>query len=106
MQTSFKRIHIFLPIAISLFVLFVLAFPVYPRCTHLSQTRSVSSDLSFENSGQEEGLPDADNEKELKVCGPSTFLTIFFSGNNVFALSLHLFPQVFSLRERIVVLRC
>ena len=101
MKTSFKRVHIFLPVAISLFV---LAVPVYLRCAHLPQTKFVSCDLSFENSDQEEGLPD--NEKELKVYGLGTFLTVFLFGTNFFYLSFHLFPQVLSLRERIAVLRC
>ena len=101
LKTSLKHVRILLPIVVSLLV---LALPVYLRCTHLSQTKFVSSDLSFENSDQEEGLPG--NEKELKVYGPSTFLTVFLFGTNLFYLSFHLFPQVLSLRERIAVLRC
>jgi len=101
MKSDFKRIHIFIPIAISLFI---LALPIYLRHIHLSQSKFVSSDLSFEDSGQEGGLPD--NEKELKIYGPSTFLTVFLFATNLFYLSFHLFPQVLSLRQRIVVLRC
>jgi len=96
-----KRIQVILVIAISLFI---LALPAYLRCTQLSQTKFVSSDLGFESPGQEEGLPD--NEKELKVYGPTAFLTIFVLGTNLFEQSSHSFPQALSLRQRIVLLRC
>lgn len=101
MKKRFKGIQIFLVIPISLII---LALPAYLRCTQLSQTKFVSTDLSFENPVQEEGVPD--NEKELKVYGPSTLLIIFLLGTNVFEQSSHLFPQVLSLRQRIAVLRC
>jgi hypothetical protein len=101
MKKKFKGIQIFLVIAVSVFI---LALPAYLRCTQLSQIKFVSSDLSFETPVQEEGVPD--NEKELKVYGPSTLLIIFLLGTNLFELSLHLFPQVHSLHQRIVVLRC
>jgi len=101
MKKRFKGIEIFLVIAISLFI---LALPAYLRCTQLSQTKFVSSDLSFENPGQEEGLPD--NEKELKVYGPSALLIIFLLGTNLFEQSSYLFSRALSLRQRIVVLRC
>jgi hypothetical protein len=101
MNKRFKGIQIFLVIAVSVFI---LALPAYLRYTHLLQTKSVSSNLSFENPVQEEGLPD--NEKELKVYGLSTLLIIFLLGANLFELSFHLFPQVDSLHQRIVVLRC
>jgi hypothetical protein len=100
MKKRFERIQIFLVIAISLFI---LGLPAYLRCTQLSQTKFVSSDLSFENPDQEEWLPD--NGKELKVYGPSGFL-IFLLGTNLFEQSSYLFPQALSLRQRIVVLRC
>jgi hypothetical protein len=101
MKKRFKRIQIFLALTISLFI---LAFPAYLRCTQLSQTKFVSSDLSFENLDQEEGLPD--NEKELKVFGPTAFLVIFVSGTNLFEQSLHLFSHTLSLRHKTSVLRC
>jgi len=101
MKKRFKGIEIFLVIAISLFI---LALPAYLRCTQLSQTKFVSSDLSFENPGQEEGLPD--NEKELKVYGPSILLIIFLLSTNLLEQSSYLFSRAFSLRQRIVVLRC
>ncbi len=101
MKKRFKRIQIFLVIAISLFI---LALPAYLRCTKLSQTKFVSSDLSFENPDQEEGLPD--NEKELKVYGPSTLLIIFLLGTNLFEQSSQLFSQAPSLRQKTFVLRC
>jgi hypothetical protein len=101
MKKRFKRIQIFLALTISLFI---LAFPAYLRCTQLSQTKFVSSDLSFENLDQEEGLPD--NEKELKVFGPTAFLVIFVSGANFFEQSLHLFSHTLSLRQKTFVLRC
>ncbi len=101
MNKKFKRTRIFLVIAISLFI---LVLPAYLRYTHLLQTKFVSSDLSFENPVQEEGVPD--NDKELKVYGSSALLTIFLLGPNLFELPFHLFPQALSLRQRIVVLRC
>jgi len=102
MKNRFKGIQIFLVIAVSVFI---LALPAYLRCTQLSQTKSVSSDLGFENPVQEEGVPD--NEKELKVHGPSTLLIIFLLGANLFELSSYfVFPQALSFRQRIVVLRC
>lgn len=101
MNKRFKGIQIFLVIAISIFI---LALPAYLRYTQLSQTKFVSSDLSFENPVQEEGVPD--NEKELKVYGPSPLLIIFLLGTNLFELPFPLFPQALSLRQRIVVLRC
>jgi hypothetical protein len=101
MKKRFKRIQIFLALTISLFI---LAFPAYLRCTQLSQTKFVSSDLGFENLDQEEGLPD--NEKELKVFGPTAFLVICVSGTNLFEQSLHLFSHTLSLRHKTSVLRC
>jgi hypothetical protein len=101
MEKRFKGIQIFLVIAISLFI---LSFPAYLRCTELSQIKFVSSDLSFENLDQEEGLPN--NEKELKVYGPSTLLMMFLLGINLFEQSSHLFSQTLSLRQKTFVLRC
>ncbi len=101
MGKRFKSIQILLVIAISLFV---LALPAYLRCTQLSQTKFVSSDLGFENPVQEMGMPD--NEKELKVYGLTTLFIIILLGTNLFELSFHFFPQALSLRQRIVVLRC
>jgi hypothetical protein len=100
-KKRFKRIQIFLALTISLFI---LAFPAYLRCTQLSQTKFVSSDLSFENLDQEEGLPD--NEKELKVFGPTAFLFIGVSGTNLFEQSLHLFSRALSLLQKTSILRC
>jgi len=91
----------FLGIAISLFI---LAPPAYLRCTQLSQSKFVSSDLSFENPGQEEGLPD--REKELKVYGSSALLITFDLSTNLFEHSFYLFSQTFSLRQKTFVLRC
>jgi len=101
MKKRFNSIQIFLVIAISLFI---LAFPAYLRCTQLSQSKFVSSDLSFEDSGQEEGLPDS--EKELKVYGSSPLLIISDLATSLFEQSSYLFPQVLSLCQGIVVLRC
>ena len=101
MKERFKRIQIYLIIAISLFI---LAFPAYLRCTRLSQTKFVSSDLSFENPDQEEGLPD--NEKESKGYGPSTLLIRFLWDANLFEQSSHLLPRSLSLRQKTSVLRC
>jgi hypothetical protein len=101
MKKRFKRIQIFLALTISLFI---LATPAYLRCTKLSQAKFISSDLSFENPDREEGLPD--NEKELRVYGPSAFFTIFLLGTNLFDESSHLFPRSLSLRQKTFVLRC
>ena len=101
MKKRFKRIQIFLIIAICFFI---LAFPAYLRCTKLSQTKFISSDLSFENPDQEEGLPD--NEKELKVYGPYALLIIFHLVTNLFEQPSHLFSQTLSLCQRTFALRC
>jgi hypothetical protein len=101
MKKRFKRIQIFLALTISLFI---LAFPAYLRCTKLSQAKFISSDLSFENLDQEEGLPD--NEKELKIFRPTAFLVIFVSGTNLFEQSSHLFFNTLSPRHKTSVLRC
>ena len=101
MRKRFKGIEILLAIAISLFI---LALPAYLRCTKLSQTKFISSDLSFENPDQEEGLPN--NEKELKVYGPSAFLITFLLGSNLFEQSSHLFPRSLSFSQKAFVLRC
>ena len=101
MKKRFKRIQIFLVMAISLFI---LALPAFLRCTYLSQTKFVSSDLGFENPGQEEGLPD--NEKELKGYGPSALLIIFLLGTHLLEQSSHLFPRSLSLIQKTSILRC
>jgi len=91
----------FLVIAISFCI---LAFPVYLRCNQLSQSKFLSTDLSFENLDQEGGLPD--NEKELRAYGPSALLIIFHLGTNLFEQSSHLSSQKLSLLQRTFVLRC
>lgn len=101
MKERFKRIQIFLVITISLFI---LALPAYLRCTMLSQAKFISSDLSFENPDQEEGLPD--NGKGSKVLGPTALFIIFPLGANLFEQSSHLFSHTLSLRQRTFVLRC
>jgi len=101
MKKRFKRIQFILVIAISLFI---LALPAYLRCTNLSETKFATSDLGFENPGQENGLPD--NENELKVFGPTAFFIIFLLGTNPFEQYSQLFFQVLSLRKKTFVLRC
>ena len=101
MKKRFKSIQIFLVIAISFFI---LALPAYLRCTSFSETKFASSDLGFENPGQENGLPD--NGNELKVFGPSAFSTTFLLSTNLFERSSHLFSQALSLRQKTFVLRC
>jgi hypothetical protein len=101
MENRFKGIKIFLIIAISLFI---LALPAYFRYTQLSQSKFISSDLGFENPDQEEGLPD--NERELKVYGPSAFLMIFLLGTHLFEQPSYLFSQSLFLHQRTIVLRC
>jgi hypothetical protein len=101
MEKRFKRIQIFVLIAISLFI---LVFPAYLRCTKLPQAKLVSSDLSFEYLDQEESLPD--NEKELKLYGPSNLLVMFSWGIYLFGQTFHLFPGSFSLLQKASILRC
>ena len=101
MKKSLKGIQIFLVIAISFFI---FALPAYLRCTYLSQSKFVSSDLSFENSGQQEGLPDS--EKELKAYGSGALLIIFDFGANLFEQAFHLFSQGLSLHQKTFILRC
>jgi len=101
MKKGMKRIQILIGIAISLFI---LALPTYLRCTQPSQSKFISSDLSFEDPGQEEGLPDS--EKELKVFGSSGLLIIFDLGTNLFEQSFHWFSQKVSLHPQTYFLRC
>jgi hypothetical protein len=101
MKKKFKRIQIFLVIAISLLI---LLFPAYLPCINLSQTKSVSSDLSFENPDQEERL--ADNEEELNAYGPSALLIMFLLDINLFGQSSHFFPRSLSLFQKASILRC
>ncbi len=103
MDKTFKGIQISLVIAISLLI---LTLPAYLRRTQLSQSKFASSDLSFENPGQEEGLPDS--QKELKVLyGSNTLLISFHFPSNLFEESFHLFSQkTFSLCQEALILRC
>ncbi len=101
MERRLRRIQIFLVIAISLLF---LSLPTYLYCANLSQTKSVSSDLTFENQDQEEGL--VDNEKELQVYGSSALLIMFDLGTNLFGQSFHLFSKTLSLDQKPFVLRC
>ena len=101
MKKRFKGLQIILVISISLFI---LAFPAYFRCTKLWQIKFISSDLSFENPSQEEGLPN--NDKELKACGPNAFFSIFFFGTGLFQRSWDLFSGALSLHQKDFVLRC
>jgi hypothetical protein len=101
MKKRFKRIQFVLMITISLFI---LTHTAYLCCTELTQTKLVSSDLSFENSDQEEELPYG--EKELKVYGSSAFLIIYLLGSNLFEQSFFLFPRSLSLPQKTFVLRC
>ena len=96
-----KWIHIFQVMAISVFI---LAHPVYLRCTQLSETKFVSSDLSFENPDQEEELPN--KEKQLNGFVPTAFLTVFLLGIKLLDPSSHLFPLPLSLRQETLILRC
>ena len=96
-----KPIQIFLGIAISFPI---LALPAYLRCTQLSQSKFASPDLSFEDSGQEQGLPDS--EKELKVYGASALLIISDLATNLFEQSFRFFSQRLFLHQKKLVLRC
>ena len=101
MKKRFEWVEIFLVIAISVFI---LAHPAYLCCAKLLQTKFTPSDLSFENPDQEDRLPD--NEKELKMYGPSTLLIMFLLGMTLFNQPFYLSRQALSFRQRIVVLRC
>ncbi len=101
MKKRLKKIHIFLFIAISLFI---VALPAYLHCTNLSEANSFFPDLIFENPDQENGL--ADYENELKVFGLTGFSIISLPGTNLFEQSSHFFSQVFSLRHKTLVLLC
>ena len=81
-----------------------MAFPAYLRYTELSQTQFVSSDLSFANPDQEEGLPDTG--KELKGYGLGTVLMMSLWNANPFGQSSHLFPRLLSFRQKTLILRC
>ena len=101
MKETFKTIHVLVIIAISPLI---LALPAYFRCTQASQAKFVSSDLSFENQDQEEGMPDS--EKELKGYGSSALLVVFHLGANLFKQSSNLFSQMPCPRQEMFVLRC
>jgi len=101
MKKRLKGIQIFLVIAISFFI---LALPAYLRCTRLSQSKFLSSDLRFEDPGQEERLPDS--EKELKVHGSGALLIIFDLGTNLFEQTFHLFSRGLPLHQKTFILRC
>jgi len=99
MKLKAIQISLILSIFFSIFVL-----PIYFHYCSLVEADLFSTDLSFENPDQEEGLPD--NEKELKVFGPTTFSIMFLSGPNLYEQSCHLFPRSLSLRQKTFVLRC
>ncbi len=100
MNDPHKGIQTFLIMVVSLFI---LIFPAYLRCNELSQIKFVSSDIGFENPGQEDGVPD--NQKQLKVYGAISFLIMFLSVINLFE-RFHFLPQAPFVFRRIVVLRC
>ncbi|MGZ3538132.1 MAG: hypothetical protein ACXVAB_08885 [Thermodesulfobacteriota bacterium] len=101
MKKIFGGMQIFLIIAVSFFI---LGLPAYLDYTQMSQIKFVTSDLSFENPGQEEGL--ADSEKESKVDRSKAFLImLLLCSTNLFEDSTY-FSQALSLQERIIVLRC
>jgi hypothetical protein len=90
-----------LVIAISFFIL------APPACLHYTQwsgTKSLSSDLAFENPDRENSPPD--NENILKVSGPVAFCILFILGTDLFVQSSLFFPQSFSLRYKTFCLRC
>jgi hypothetical protein len=101
MKKRFKRIQIFLVIAISVFI---LAPPVYLHYSNLLDAKFLSSDLGFENSDRENRPPD--NENDLKVFGPAAFSILSILGTHLFEQSSHFFPQPFSLRHKTFGLRC
>jgi len=101
MKKRFGWVEIFPVIVISVFILTQLACLCWAK---LSQTKFTPSDLSFENPDQEDRLPD--NEKELKMYGPSTLFMMFLLAITLFNQPFYLSCQALSFRQRIGVLRC
>jgi hypothetical protein len=101
MQKRFKRVEIFLAITISAFVLVGAA---YLRCSNFAGAKLLSTDLSFENPGQEDVFPDQQNQ--LKVFVSIAFPVKFFPGANLFERSCHLFFHALSLHQKSFILRC
>ncbi len=97
-----NRIHTFLPIAISFFI---LVFPVYLFCSYFAETNVFPTDLGFEN-------PDQDNQfVNQQQDGSKAFtLTFFPSGflSNVYVLKHppHFFSQISPLNQENLILRC
>jgi hypothetical protein len=101
MKKRFEIIQIPLIIIISLFV---AAVPSYFRCAKLPQAKFVSSDLSFENPDQGEGIPF--NQKELKVYKSTDLLRMVLLGVYPVEQTSHLFARPLSLHHKTPVLRC
>jgi hypothetical protein len=101
MKETYKRLQIFMVIVMTPFI---LTFSTYLRWTQLSQTKFVSSDLTFENQDQEERLSDSENE--LKVYGSSAFLILFHLVAGSFDQSSHLLSKRLPLRQKTLILRC
>ena len=101
MNKKFKGIQVFLPIAISLFI---LASPAYILSNKLPKIKFACSDLGFEIPDQEEGLSNKENES--KGFGSTAFPTVFFLVTKLLNQSSHLFPLFLSLQQEIPILRC
>ena len=96
-----KHIHLALMVGISLFIPLFLAYSVY---VNLSGTRRLSSDMSFEDSGNEE-LSTYQNEFRVLVSTVSSDPTLtgtYFEGK---LNPIILFPLTF-ITQNTPVLRC
>jgi hypothetical protein len=102
MKERFKSTQIPLVVVICVFF---MALPAYLDCTNFSGTKFVSSDLFFQNPDQEKELPDG-GKIELKVFGPTEFLTIFLLGTHLSEKCSHLFSGALSLLQKASILRC
>jgi len=102
MQNRFKNIQILLIIGICFSI---LVLPSYFRCTNASTTRFSSSDLFFENPDQENGLPDT-SEKELKVFGPTSFVSVSLLGTRFSKQSSCFLSPGLTIHPETSVLRC
>ena len=100
MEKRLRRTESCLVLAICLSI---LALPTYFRSNRLSQTKLVSSDLSFERPGQEEGLPD---HEKVKAFRPAAFFTRSLLDTHISEPPSHLLSHTLSPRQKKSVLRC
>jgi hypothetical protein len=97
-----RLIQAFLVIAISSFI---LIFPAYLRCSNLAEVNLFSTDLSFENSDQDDQLLDQ-HQDESKALVVSAFSIIFLPGTNPFEQIPRFFLLTSFLDQTTLILRC